>query len=266
MRATRCRAKTDDDREGHKTEVRALEREKKQRDVDFNKVFSAQMAKDEAEARRYMGIKDPKGDAPKPKRTTSNISTMRARSAAQALSPVSPKRTFAARPAAVKSRLPSGFISSKKTTPPLVEPTPSRRAAAVAASNSTIGYAQGRAGRAPAPRKPLSNVTKPAPFSSATTRRPAPSTTSNRPAGTVRSRSAFSRSSSTATDATLVPADEEPYQTAADVERELELMLLARDEEDEDDSVWTSSFNAQLQIDAVDEELEDFQLRLPEGF
>jgi hypothetical protein len=50
------------------------------------------------------------------------------------------------------------------------------------------------------------------------------------------------------------------------VERELELMLLARDEEDEDDSVWTSSFNAQLQIDAVDEELEDFQFRLPEGF
>ncbi|KAF1914907.1 hypothetical protein BDU57DRAFT_453586 [Ampelomyces quisqualis] len=237
-----------------------LEREKKQRDVDFDKVFSAQMAKDEAEVRRYMGIEDPKDDVPKPKRTTSNISTMRARSAAQALSPAAPKRTFAAPTAAVRSRLPSGFVSSKKTTRPLVEPTPARRAAAVAASNSTIGYAQGRAGRAaPAARKPLSNVTKPAPFSTTTTRRPA---------STVRSRSAFSRSSSTATDATLVPADEEAYRTAADVERELELLLLARDEEEEEqeDSAWVNSFHAQLQVDAVDEELEDFQLTLPEGF
>lgn len=84
----------------------------------------------------------------------------------------------------------------------------------------------------------------------------------------ARSRSAFSRSSSAATDATLVtPDEEEPYRTADDVERELELMLLARDEdENEDEDRWLNSFNSQLAGDAVDEELEDFQLRLPEGF
>jgi hypothetical protein len=241
-----------------------LAREKKQRDIDFDKLFSAQMAADDAEARRHMGID------PKPKRTTTNISTLKARSAAQALSPVSSKPSFAAPTAATKSRLPTGFISSKKLTKPLIEPTPSRRAAAVAASHSTIGYAQGRAGRAaPAARKPLSNITKPAPFSTTTTaiRRPA-SIATIRPAPT-RSRSAFSR---VASDATLVapPAmeedDEGEYRTAADVERELELMLLSREEDEEEEDRWMNSWNRQIQADSVDEELEDFQLRLPEGF
>lgn len=244
-----------------------LERSKKKRDQDFDKVFAAEQAKEEAEIRRYMGIQDPKKEAPKPKRT---ISTVRARSAAQALSPASAKPSFAAPTAATKSRLPTGFVSSKKTTKPLVEPTSSRRAAAVAASNSTIGYAQGRAGRvASAARKPVSNVTKPAPFSTASCR-PIPNSNPTRSTGTMaRSRSALSRSSSIATDATLVaPArEEEPYRTALDVERELELMLLARDDEENgDEDKWLSSFNSQLAGDAVDEELEDFQLRLPEGF
>jgi hypothetical protein len=253
------------------------DRSKKKRDEDFDKLFSAEQAAEEAEARRHMGVEVPKTTQQKaaalqPKRTTTNISTMRAKSAAQALSPVSAKPSFAAPTAAAKSRLPTGFISSKKTTKPLIEPTPARRAAAVAASNSTIGYAQGRAGRAaPTARKPLSNVTKPAPFSTtATTRRPTPTSSSSaasRPTGSLaRSRSAFSRSSSTATDATLVQ-EEQPYQTAADVERELELMLLARDEEENgDEDRWMNSFNSQLAGDVVDEELENFQLRLPEGF
>jgi hypothetical protein len=83
----------------------------------------------------------------------------------------------------------------------------------------------------------------------------------------VRSRSAFSRSSSTATDATLVtPAqEEEPYRTADDEQRELELLLLSR-ANDEDDDAWMNSFSSQLQPDPVDEELEDFQLQLPKGF
>jgi hypothetical protein len=237
-----------------------LERSKKKRDEDFDKLFSAEQAKEDAEIRRYMGVEDPK-----PKRA---ISTVRARSAAQALSPVAAKPSFAKPTAAVKSKMPTGLLASKKTTKLLVEPTPSRRAAAVAASHSTIGYAQGRAGRAaPAARKPLSNVTKPAPFSTAAARRPTPTSTSTRPTGTMaRSRTAFSRSSSAATNATLVP-DEEPFQTAADVERELELMLLARDEEEnEDEDRWLHSFNSQLAGDPVEEELEDFQLRLPEGF
>lgn len=249
-----------------------LERDKKQRDIDFDKVFSEQMAKDEADAMRHLGIavpkkEEPKKEALKPKRTTTNISTMRARSAVQALSP-SAKPNFAAPTAAAKSRLPTGLISSKKPTKAPVEPTASRRAAAVAASNSTIGYAQGRARQTPAPRKPLSNVTKPAPFST-TTRRPAPTTTSTaatRPTGTVRSRTGFSRSSSTATDATLVAPPTEAYRTAEDIERELELMLLAREEEDEEEDAWMNSFNSQLRGDVMEEELADFQLRLPEGF
>jgi hypothetical protein len=240
-----------------------LAREKKKGAMDFDALFSAQMAADDAEARRHMGID------PKPKRTTTNISTLRARSAAQALSPAFSKPSFAAPTAATKSRVPTGFIASKKTTKPLIEPTPARRAAAVAASHSTIGYAQGRAGRAaPAARKPLSNVTKPAPFGTTTIRRPASTSSTIRPVTAVRSRSAFSR---VASDATLVapPADEEEedesYRTAEDVERELELMLLER-EEDGDEDRWASSFNSQLQGDVVDEELDDFQFKLPEGF
>jgi hypothetical protein len=247
-----------------------LEKEKKKRDVEFDKVFSAQMAKDDAEMRRHMGIdaQKPTLSRAAPKRATTGVSTINARSAAQALSPAA-KSNFAAPTAAAKSRLPTGLVSSKKTTKPLAEPSTSRRAAAVAASHSTIGYAQGRAGRAaPAARKPLSNVTKPAPFST-TSRRPlATSTAPSRAApSTVRSRSAFSRSSSTATDATLVAPDqdEQPYRTAEDVERELELMLLSRSD-DEDEDAWTSSFNNQLHADPLDEELEDFQLQLPEGF
>jgi hypothetical protein len=250
-----------------------LEREKKKRDVEFDKVFSAEMAKDEAEMRRYMGIDVPKKEALKPastnapKRTTTGLSTMKARSAAHALSP-SAAPSFAAPTAAVKCRVPTGVLASKKTTKPFAESTVSRRAAAVAATNSTIGYAQGRAGRtAPAARKPLSNVTKPAPFSAA--RRPASAATSAAPTrsnltNAARSRSAFSRSSSAATDATLVQ-EEQPCRTAEDEERELELMLLARSEE-EDEDAWSNSFNNQLQPGPLEEELEDFQFKLPEGF
>jgi hypothetical protein len=255
-----------------------LQREKKKANEDFDKVFAAQMAKDDAEMRRYMGLDVPKKEAQKPvfstiapKRAITGISTLRSRSAAQALSP-STKPSYAAPTATAKSRVPAGPVTSKKSIKPLAEPTPSHRAAAVAASHSTIGYAQGRAGRAaPAARKPLSNVTKPAPFS-AGARHPVPAATtqvraaSARPA-TVRSRSAFSRSSSTATDATLVtPAqEEEPYRTADDEQRELELLLLSR-ANDEDDDAWMNSFSSQLQPDPVDEELEDFQLQLPKGF
>jgi hypothetical protein len=60
--------------------------------------------------------------------------------------------------------------------------------------------------------------------------------------------------------------DEGEYRTAADVERELELMLLSREEDEEEEDRWMNSWNRQIQADSVDEELEDFQLRLPEGF
>ncbi|KAF2033805.1 hypothetical protein EK21DRAFT_85963 [Setomelanomma holmii] len=249
-----------------------LDKDKKKANEEFEKVFEAQMAEEEAEIRRHLGIEEPKKEAPKPtaapKRTTTSVSTIRARSAAQALSPAT-KPSYAVPTAAAKSRLPSGLVTSKKMAKPPVELSTSRRAAANAASLSTIGYAQGRLGRAaPMARKPLSNVTKPAPFS-ATTRRPAAtSTAQTRTApGTLRSRSAFSRSSSTATDSTLVgPAEEDvPFRTAEDEERDLQLLLLSRQEEDDDDA-WSNSFNSQLLGDPVDEELEDFQLQLPEGF
>jgi hypothetical protein len=248
-----------------------LSRQKKQRDIDFDKVFSAQMAKDDAEMRRYMGVDVPKEAAKTiattatSKRPTTVISTLKARSAASALSPVV-KPSFAAPTATAKSRVPTGNILSKKAAKPLAEPTASRRAVAAAASNSTIGYAQGRAGRtAPAARKPLSNVTKPAPFS--TTRRAAATfhdPSRNNPTIAARSRSAFSRSSSAATDATLIP-EEQPYRTAEDEERELELMLLSRSD-DEGDDTWSNSFTDQLQAGPLEEELEDFQFQLPEGF
>jgi hypothetical protein len=42
--------------------------------------------------------------------------------------------------------------------------------------------------------------------------------------------------------------------------------LLEREEDAEDEDKWARSFDAQLQGDVVDEELEDFQFKLPEGF
>ncbi|KAJ4370627.1 hypothetical protein N0V83_005148 [Neocucurbitaria cava] len=259
-----------------------LERERKKRDEEFENVFEAQMARDEAEARWYLGIEEPKKAAPKPsgapKRATTGVSTMKARMAASALSPMS-KPSYAAPTTAAKSRLPSGLISSRKPTKqPLAEPTAARQATATAASKSTIGYAQGRAGRTGlATRKPLSNVTKPAPFSATTTTRRAPSAPAPAPApvthnySTVRSRSALSRSSSTATDATLVTPhqdqDEQSYRTAEEIEREMQLLMLTRELEGDEDDAWMHSFNSQLHGDDLDEEeLEDFQFQIPEGF
>jgi hypothetical protein len=255
-----------------------LARDKKKAYKDFDKVFSMQMAKDEAEARRYLGIEEPKKEVSKPattttasKRAATGVSTMTARSAAAALSP-NTKPSYAAPTATVKSRAPTGLVSSRKLPQPLAERSASRQATSAAASKSTIGYAQGRAGRAAsAARKPLSNVTKPAPFSAATRRPAALAPTTHRTAtakpATVRSRSAFSRSSSAATDATLVAPnqEEQPYRTAEDEERELELMLLARSN-DEDDDAWMKSFGSQLHAESLDEELENFQFKLPEGF
>lgn len=252
-----------------------LQKGRKQRDEHFEKVFASQMAKDDAEMREYYGIKDPKADAPKAatsvavlKKGSIGLSTMRARSAAAALGPTS-KPSYTATTAAVKSRVPTGLVSGRKGAKTPTELTVSRQASATAASKSTIGYAQGRAGRvAPAARKPLSNVTKPAPFSG--TSRPL-SSIHNRSAsassGTIRSRGTTSRCSSTTTGA--APAEEEqPRRTAEDLEREMELLLLAQSG-DEDDEVWAQSFNTQLlgnDILEQHDEDDEFQFKLPEGF
>lgn len=248
------------------------QRERKKRDEEFENVFEAQMAKDEAEARWYFGVDEPKKAGPKPpaalKSYTTGISTVKAKLAATALSPVS-KPSYAAPTAASKSRLPTKLVSSKKPIKVLAQPSASRHASAVAASKSTIGYAQGRAGRTGlVVRKPLSNVTKPAPFSATAHRAAAAQSTQNPSA--VRSRGTLSRSSSTATDATLVTPqqDEQAYRTAEDVEREMELLVLSRElEDDDDDDAWVNNFNAQLHGDPLDEELENFQFELPDtGF
>ncbi|KAI8935938.1 hypothetical protein NX059_007445 [Plenodomus lindquistii] len=252
------------------------QRERKQRDEAFDKVFEAQMAEDDAEARRYLGLVEPK-ETPKPisktvpKTTQSGLSTVRARCAAAALSSAtSSSQTTSA--ASTKSRVPTSLVASKKASRPLTEPNASRQATAVTASKSTIGYAQGRVGRiGSAARMPLSNVTKPAPFS-ATARRPTTGTTTHERSASInaapgRSQGLMSRCSSTSTNAALVtPApQEQSYRTAADVERSLELMILSRSD-DEEDEAWSNNFGSQLSGEPLEDELEDFQFQLPEGF
>lgn len=124
-------------------------------------------------------------------------------------------------------------------------------------------------------RPPLSNITKHVGPTLSTSKRAGTTTPSFASAhqrtvsaaASSKSRT-FSRSSSTSTNTTLVAAPQADAfeETAESVERELELLALQADE-DEDVDAWMNNFNDQLgSTDAVDEELEDFQLQLPEGF
>ncbi len=247
-----------------------VQRERKQRDEEFDKVFEAQMAGYDAEARRYFGIDAPQ-TAPKPeiaslapKRMNSGISTIRSRSAAAALAAApKPRPTTTAMPA------PRLKLGNKPANIP-VNPSASRQAAATAASKSTIGYAQGRAGRTgPVARKPLSNITRPPPFSATARRTPTASSTQR---GTIakssapQSRNAVSRSrSSTSENAPgIANQDEQSYRTAEDLDREMELLALSGSN-DEDDAAWMKSFNDQLQGDPFDDDLDDFQFQIPTG-
>ena len=83
----------------------------------------------------------------------------------------------------------------------------------------------------------------------------------------MRSRGTTSRCSSTTTGDSLAE-EEQPRCTAEDLERKMELLLLAQSE-DEDDEMWEQSFNTQLRgIDVLEQhdEDDDFQFKLPEGF
>lgn len=263
------------DDDGGSTKVRLfneeLARDKKKAFAKFDNELDAEMASYEEDAMRDLGLAVPKKETSKPKtapmakRSATGVSTLKARSAASALSnPSRPSFAAGTGTATTKSRAPTGLVSSKKTIKPLADTPAPRQALASTASRSTIGYAQGRAGRvAPAARKPISNVTKPAPFSAAA-RRVAPATASRPAPVTARSRSALSRSSSTATDATLV-ADSEPedqFRRIAEMELAIQLEDLTNSIDD-DDEAWANSFNSQLQMD--DDE-DDFQMKLPEGF
>ena len=245
-----------------------LARDKKKRDEEFDKLFEATMAKDEAEARKRLGIESPKKAAPKaglpPKKKILGPSTVRSRSAAAALSSVA-KPTYSVPTTATKSQVPSSLFPNRRGAKPVMAPSASRHAAATTASKSTIGYAQGRATSTTA-RKPLSNVTKPRPASSATIRQPATAPyVRNRTASvaSTASKRTFSRASS---NATLIapPHEEDNFQTAEDVEREMALLLLQDDPEDEEIDAWVNNFNSELS-GGIDDEFADFQLQLPKG-
>ncbi|KAF2710511.1 hypothetical protein K504DRAFT_377139 [Pleomassaria siparia CBS 279.74] len=244
-----------------------LARDRKKRDEEFDRIFKETMARDEAEARRRLGIESPKKAAPKgrlpPKKKMLGPSTVRSKSAAAALSPVPKPDPIA--PTTMKSRVPSSLLPSRRPAKPVMNPSTSRYAAATAASKSTIGYAQGRP-TSTAARKPLSNVMKPAPFS-VTARQPtaAPSaihsrTTSVASAGSKRT---FSRASSNTTLVTP-PQENDTFQTTEDMECEMQLLLLQDDADDEDVDAWMNHFNSQLGADALNDEFADFQLQLPE--
>ncbi|KAF1992890.1 hypothetical protein P154DRAFT_451630 [Amniculicola lignicola CBS 123094] len=227
-----------------------LAKQRKRADAEFNALFRKSEAEDLAEIQRSFGMAPPPKPAAAPKKKATHApSTLKSRSAAAALSPAS-KPSYMAPTTAAKSRLPMNLLPSKKTRKPLIEPSSSRHAAATAASKSTIGYAQGRS-NAPTLRKPLSNVTRPP--SATSNRRPQ---TTQTPAGTSR---AFSRSSSTSTNATLVAQPQhESYRTAEDLEHELAMLALAPDTDEDIDS-WINSFGEPV------DEFEGFQLQLPEG-
>jgi hypothetical protein len=254
-----------------------LERDRKKRDEIFDKQFAEQWEKDQAEATRSFGGEPPKKTLPKPsmkstdtERKLTGPTTLKARSAASALSGVS-KPGFTTPTATTQSRVPNDLMSSRRPTKPTVAPSAAQHATATAASKSTIGYAQGRATNTKTtPRKPLSNVTKPASFSKVS-RQPATSSSfhsRNTSTSVVpKTRGAFSRSSSTSTNATLVaPAQEEQsYRTAEEVEREMEALFL-QGSDDEDVDAWVNSFASQLGGgDPFDEDHENFQMQLPEG-
>ncbi|KAF2109046.1 hypothetical protein BDV96DRAFT_503473 [Lophiotrema nucula] len=245
-----------------------MARTKKADEEEFDRKFNEMMAADDAECRRYLGIESPKKAAPKaelPKKKIAAPSTLKARSAAAALSPPA-KPSYAAPTAAAKSK---SLLPTKAATKSAVNPSASRHAAATAASKSTIGYAKGRP-TATTARKPLSSITRATP-TTAIGRPTASSSTHPRNPTTgcvvAKPRGAFSRSSSTATDATLVaPAQENQYyETAEDVENADRFRLLA-EEAEEGLEEWEASFKTQLDADPLEDEYADFQLQLPEGF
>ncbi|KAF2657293.1 hypothetical protein K491DRAFT_654893 [Lophiostoma macrostomum CBS 122681] len=251
-----------------------LARDQKKADERFDEIFSEAMAKEDAELMKSFGVESPKKPAPKaalPKQNVAAPSTIRARSAATALAPAQKKPSYAAPTVAARSRLPTSMLPSRKPTKPSMNPSTSRNAAAVAASKSTIGYAQGRK-TGSSPRKPLSNVTRPPPNSIAS-RRPTTASSNGKAPSTIKSviakpRGGFSRSASTASDATLVAPAQESYRTAEDIEHEMRILMLGDDEEDDEDvDKWMESFRSQVQgADPIDEQFEDFQLQMPADF
>ncbi|KAL5377034.1 hypothetical protein PMIN06_011749 [Paraphaeosphaeria minitans] len=253
-----------------------LEHDIIKRDEKFDRILDQQIERNHVEAARHFGVALPKQTVPKPtliagehtRQRPTGPSTLKAKSAAAALSG-SRRPTYATPTTTIKPRLPSKQFADKKY---ITNSSTTRHAAAAAASKSTIGYAQGRENATSRlqPRKPLSNVMKPAPFSITAERTTTLPSTHNRNTSTSsvagKTPRAFSRSSSTSTNATLVapPRDASTYRTAEEIERELELMLL-RDDDNDDEEAWAHSFNDLLSGgDPFDEDVNDFQFQLPQ--
>ncbi|KAF2201838.1 hypothetical protein GQ43DRAFT_440217 [Delitschia confertaspora ATCC 74209] len=262
-------------RKWEREEKKALASDKKRSEEEMERAFAKIHAEEDAELVRSLGLELP-GKASSVAsegaiKKSTGPSSLKARSAAAALSPPA-KSSYARSTASTKQRIPL----SSKTVRPAMNGSAARHAAATTASKSTIGYSRSRPASTTL-RKPLSNVTSNPPISTkpATTfRKPAVKTTTLstrvQVPSRIGSRAPFSRSGSTASAATLVPSrsgtisEGRPYRTDDDIARELELLVLANEEDDEEVDAWMNSF-APSANDALDDELDGFQFQLPEG-
>jgi len=288
---------------GQREEMESLAKQKKEADKEMERIFAEINAKEEAELCKRFGISelpskslskpDSKAPATKLKPQRSGPSTIASRSAAAALSPPA-KPSYLAPTRSTNSKLPSSrtLFSARtpvSTTKPIPNPSAARHAAASTASKSTIGYGHRRAVSSALPRKPLSNVTNPIiPRPTLATRKPTLSSTSrthsrpssrpssrDAPASAIhpRTRAPFSRTSSAATDKTLVAStadqvseSEIGYPEEEALEQELRLLALRTEAEDDAEmDAWMNGFMGEpANIGLVDEELEDFQFKVPE--
>ena len=267
----------------------------KQLDDDLDKVLSESMAKQDAEALRYLGLAPPRkapSATPKPSKggpkPRAPLSTLQSKAAAAALPP--PRKPNAAQPKALaKLKTPSSsFIPSKKKTAPAIDPSTTRQAAAMMASRSTIGYSHGRSASASL-RKPLSHVTNPpagstvAPISKPTATAPASRVPSRfgivshahsaapKRGGASRGPSSRPASASATKTPSLPSSGADPTrapfeETEEDVLRKARLRLLQREEDGPEEDEWARHFESELAggfgVDGADE-LDDFELALP---
>lgn len=188
--------------------------------------------------------------------TAQGLSTIASKDAAAALSyssrpPTSAStRGFAAPTASTKARAPSALVNRKtRPTPTPSNPSTMHHAAATAASRTTLGYSQGRAVSSTV-RKPASAISDAKPKRSVTS------------PGAARSRAASSQAGGVQpARGAVIGMRQEP-----DVEDWLRMRgaRVEGDEEGADDFV-KNQLPEYLRADDEDE-LEGFQLKLPQGF
>ena len=212
-------------------EREAQERQKrfeKESDIQLRKAMDEAFAEIDRDIREDLGLatSSSKKSVPASKKAPSTLLAKNAASALSRSSKAAPRLTTAAVPAAHQSRAPRALNVRKIRQPPVANNTSSQRhPAGMAASRSTLGYAQGRA-VSQRVRKPVTSVFK---DETGITRAP------------------VGRSAS----------DEDALSNARDVVSRLrmqDLSLLDMDEEELSPSV-----------DFLADDLDDFQFPLPEG-